>query len=364
MSDVVRKIIALSILIIGAGLIWVARSLQNEAEAAKNHIDSTISEAREHAASQDPRLKTAYREERGGWIYVHLEGDPATIGFQHGYELGPEIEDAFAAVSAGMVHSTRRDWPFFRRVAREMLWPKIDPEYQQELQGIAEGLAARTGSQLDVYDIAALNSFEEVPDYYVPWLNKQGKTAEAPNLKSPGNCSAFVATGSWTKDGQIVIAHNNWTNYVNGERWRIIFDIRPTSGYRILMDGFPGVIASDDDFGINSDGLMVTETTITQVIDVTVTRESTTTTSTSTTTSTTTTTIATQPGSAQPPTASQASQSLAPAHASPPATAAAAPPALSHTGAPIVFELVLAALLLAVGGLILGRRRLFRRRRA
>jgi len=25
-------------------------------------------------------------------------------------------------------------------------------------------------------------------------------------------------------------------------------------GYRILMDGFPGVIASDDDFGINSDG--------------------------------------------------------------------------------------------------------------
>ncbi len=27
---------------------------------------------------------------------------------------------------------------------------------------------------------------------------------------------------------------------------------------------FPGVIASDDDFGINSDGLMVTETTITQ----------------------------------------------------------------------------------------------------
>ena len=264
MSDVVRKIIALSILIIGAGLIWVARSLQNEAEAAKNHIDSTISEAREHAASQDPRLKTAYREERGGWIYVHLEGDPATIGFQHGYELGPEIEDAFAAVSAGMVHSTRRDWPFFRRVAREMLWPKIDPEYQQELQGIAEGLAARTGSQLDVYDIAALNSFEEVPDYYVPWLNKQGKTAEAPNLKSPGNCSAFVATGSWTKDGQIVIAHNNWTSYMKGERWRIIFDIQPANGYRILMDGFPGVIASDDDFGINSDGLMVTETTITQ----------------------------------------------------------------------------------------------------
>jgi hypothetical protein len=264
MSDVVRKIIALSILIIGGAILWAVRSPQNEAEAAKNHIEATISEARERAASQDPRLQNAYREDRGGWVYVHLEGDPASIGFQHGYELAHEIEDAFAAVSAGMVHSTKRDWAFFREVAREQLWPKLDPEYQQELQGIAEGLNSRTGSQLDVYDIVALNSFEEVPDYYVPWLDKQQKTPNAPNLKSPGNCSAFVATGSWTKDGQIVIAHNNWTSYMNGERWRIIFDIQPTNGYRILMDGFPGVIASDDDFGINSDGLMVTETTITQ----------------------------------------------------------------------------------------------------
>ena len=106
------------------------------------------------------------------------------------------------AVSANMMHNTNRDWPFFRQVAREILWPKIDSEYQQELQGIAEGLNARTGSPLDVYDIVAMNSFEEVPDYYVPWLNKQEKAANPPKLKSPGNCSAFVATGSWTKDGQ------------------------------------------------------------------------------------------------------------------------------------------------------------------
>jgi hypothetical protein len=264
MSDVLRKIIALTILVIGGVLLWIARSPQNEADAAKNHIDLTISDARMRAASEDPRLKHAYRNERGGWIYVHLEGAPSTVGFQHGYWLGPEIEDAFAAVSLDMTHSTLRDWPFFRKVAREMLWPKIDPEYQQELQGIAEGLSARTGSQLDVYDIVAFNSFEEVPDYYVPWLNKQQNTPNAPNLKSPGNCSAFVATGSWTKDSQIVIAHNNWTGYMKGERWQIVFDIQPTNGYRILMDGFPGVIASDDDFGINSDGLMVTETTITQ----------------------------------------------------------------------------------------------------
>ncbi len=264
MSDVTRKVIALSILILGAGLLWAGRRSSDEAATAKNEMDATIRQARERAASSDPRLRNAYRFERGGWVYIHLEGDPSSIGFQHGFLLAEEIADAFPAVSTAMMHSTKRDWAFFREVARAQLWPKLDPEYQQELQGIAEGLSARTGSSLDVYDIVALNSFEEVPDYYVPWLDKREKRPNAPNLKSPGNCSAFVATGSWTKDGQIVIAHNNWTSYLNGERWRIIFDIQPTHGYRILMDGFPGVIASDDDFGINSDGLMVTETTITQ----------------------------------------------------------------------------------------------------
>ncbi|MFZ3188317.1 MAG: C45 family peptidase, partial [Candidatus Sulfotelmatobacter sp.] len=79
-----------------------------------------------------------------------------------------------------------------------------------------------------------------------------------------GNCSAFIATGAYTKDHQIVIAHNNWTSYLAGERWVVIFDILPRHGQRILMDGFPGVITSDDDFGVNAAGIMITETTMAQ----------------------------------------------------------------------------------------------------
>ena len=99
-----------------------------------------------------------------------------------------------------------------------MLWPHIDAEYQQELQGIAEGLKAH-GVDLDVDDIVALNAFEELPGYYVPWFDKQQTSAAGarPKLTSaPGNCSAFIATGSYTKDHQIVIAHNNWTSYLAG----------------------------------------------------------------------------------------------------------------------------------------------------
>lgn len=220
------------------------------------------------AGPSDPRLEKAYRFQQGGWTYVHLEGSPSDIGFQHGYLLAPEIADAFAAIKLMDTHDTQRDWEFFRKTAREMLWPHIDAEYQQELQGITDGVKAH-GVVLDLYDIVALNAFEEVPDYYVPWLNKQGqikeeKQARAPKLKAPGHCSAFIATGAYTKDHQIVIAHNNWTGYLDGERWVIIFDIVPQHGQRILMDGFPGVITSDDDFGVNAAGMMITETTITQ----------------------------------------------------------------------------------------------------
>jgi hypothetical protein len=264
MSEGIRRVVAFAILIVGAALLWFVAPSTSETESSKQDMATAVEKSRQEVASHDPRLKGAQRFERSGWIYVHVEGDPATIGFQHGFLLADEINDAFPAVSTGMMHATGRNWAFFRQAAREMLWPKIDAEYQQELEGIVEGLNARKPSNLDVYDIVAFNAFEELPDYYVPWLDKQNKTANAPKLKSPGNCSAFVATGSWTKDGKIVIAHNNWTSFMNGERWRIIFDIQPTSGHRILMDGFPGVIASDDDFGINDDGLMVTETTITQ----------------------------------------------------------------------------------------------------
>ena len=135
------------------------------------------------------------------------------------------------------------------------------PEYQREIDGIV-GRFEIQGVEADRWDLVALNANQELPFYYVPWLDR--KAGKPPVAHAPGNCSAFVATGSYTKDGRIVMGHNAWTNYVLGPRWNVIFDIKPASGSRFIMDGLPGVIASDDDFGINAAGIMVTETTITQ----------------------------------------------------------------------------------------------------
>ena len=43
------------------------------------------------APADDALLAKSYRFESGGWIYVHLEGSPHDIGYQHGYLLAPEI---------------------------------------------------------------------------------------------------------------------------------------------------------------------------------------------------------------------------------------------------------------------------------
>jgi len=208
----------------------------------------------------DPRLRKATRSgERNGWIQVHLEGKPAEIGFQHGALLATEIKDTFQAVSTEMVHEEKKDWAFFRKTAEEVLWPHVEAEYREELNGIVEGLKNK-GVKLDLWDVVALNAWLELP-YYDKWYDKRAGTAS--NSAGPGDhCSAFVATGSYTKDHRVVIAHNNWTSYSSGERWNIIFDITPAQGSRILMDGMPGLIHSGDDFGINAAGMMITETTI------------------------------------------------------------------------------------------------------
>ena len=212
--------------------------------------------------SKDSRLAGAYRFDKNGWTYIHLEGTPEQIGYQHGYLLASEIDDNIKSTAFLLTHESGKDWAFYRNAAKTMFWPKIDTEYQEEITGIVEGLAAK-GKTYDVYDLVALNGNIELSQYYVPYLANLTKPGSA-NNKAPGNCSAFIATGSYTTDGKIAIGHNNWTAYMQGERWNVVADIVPVKGNHIFMDMMPGFIHSGDDFAINGGGLLITETTITQ----------------------------------------------------------------------------------------------------
>ena len=207
-------------------------------------------------------LAKATRVDTNGWISVHLEGTPREIGFQHGWLLAPEIDDLMRALAHFLEGSTKRDWAFFRAAAERMFWPKLEPEYQEEIEGIVSGVRARLPRlSYDRVDITVLNGWIELAWYYVPYLDELARKGAGDN-KAPGYCSAFIATGSWTEGGQIVVGHNNWVDYIIGSRWNVIADIVPAAGQRILMDCLPGGIHSGDDFVMNGAGLVYTETTM------------------------------------------------------------------------------------------------------
>jgi hypothetical protein len=217
-----------------------------------------------NAKKVTPELKNSFREDKNGWIFIHLEGAPGEIGFQQGYLLAFEIDDALQMFAFYLERATGRDWKFYRDAAEKIFWPKIEKEYQEEVEGIAAGLNARLKEKrYDRFDITALNGWIELAMYYVPYLDEKAKEG-AGNNRAPSSCSAFIATGSYTDDGQIVIGHNAWVDYIVGERWDIIADIVPEKGFRIFMDSFPGYIHSGDDFVLNSAGILYTETTISQ----------------------------------------------------------------------------------------------------
>ena len=202
------------------------------------------------------------RSEKNGWILLHLEGSPREIGRQHGTLLAPEIDDALKTIAHFLAGSTKEPWSFYRQAAERMFWPQLDQEYREEIEGIVDGLRSR-GMTYDRADITALNGWMELALYYVPALAAKLKADSLAN-RAPGNCSGFIATGSYTADGKIVMAHNSWVDYIVGERWNIIADIVPARGHRIFMDSYPGFIHSGDDFAENDAGILITETTITQ----------------------------------------------------------------------------------------------------
>src|SRR5215471_9110284 len=68
------------------------------------------------------------RFERQGWVYVHLEGAPDRIGYQHGSLLSKEIDDLLRVMKPFLERQSKHDWNFYRASAEKMLWPGIDRE--------------------------------------------------------------------------------------------------------------------------------------------------------------------------------------------------------------------------------------------
>jgi hypothetical protein len=203
-------------------------------------------------------ISKANRHEKNGWIYLHIEGAPRERGFQHGYLLANEIKEALRVIKKVWEYQTATDWPWLMERAAKMFTTKIDSENIKEIDGIVEGMkAASISTTRD--ELVTYNGWKELLWYWWPTV----KDSVSPNTPEPmkESCSAFIATGRLTVDGQIVLGHNTWDDYYIPQN-NVIIDIVPTSGHRIFMQTAAGLIHSTTDFFITDAGLVGSETTI------------------------------------------------------------------------------------------------------
>jgi hypothetical protein len=207
---------------------------------------------------QQAWLAKAKRFERAGWIYLHTEGEPRPRGFQHGYLLAREIADGLRTTRVAWEHQSAMDWHYLVDHATALFVPKIDAENLAELDGIAEGARA-AGVEVSRNEIITYNGIIELSDYWWPTELKKIKDAPPPPVRQ--SCSSFVATGTCTTDGNIVLGHNTMQGY-DDVFPLVIQDIVPARGHRIFWQTTAGWIHSGTDFFITDAGIAGSETTI------------------------------------------------------------------------------------------------------
>ncbi|HEV8544345.1 MAG TPA: hypothetical protein VGR78_18300, partial [Verrucomicrobiae bacterium] len=82
---------------------------------------SLISTAANGRASSSPQssLARAKRSEKNGWTFLHIEGAPRELGFQHGYLLASEIKESIRTTRVSWEYQSGMDWNWLAKRAGE-----------------------------------------------------------------------------------------------------------------------------------------------------------------------------------------------------------------------------------------------------
>ena len=102
----------------------------------------TAAEIESKADFQQTVLDKAYRHEKAGWVYLHIEGSARERGYQHGFLLAREISTGIEAMRGDWEFRSATEWDWLAEKASAMFEGKVDLENLAELDGIVEGLLA------------------------------------------------------------------------------------------------------------------------------------------------------------------------------------------------------------------------------
>lgn len=219
-----------------------------------------------------------FRYEDGGWINVHIEGAPYERGHQYGQLVGADLARFVEKLAIQKdKEDPGRGWSHARTLADALMLRKFDPEFLEEMKGIADGAAAAgakfRGRNLDLLDVVTANSDIDLGELEAatrvtasPLSGRTFQKAEdeAARGGKGDHCSSFVATRSATRDGRFVMGQMfMWGGYT-GVEWNVMLDVQPAKGHRFVMQTFPGGISSGTDWYVNDAGVVIGETTVAQ----------------------------------------------------------------------------------------------------
>jgi len=191
---------------------------------------------------------------RHGWRMVRVEGDAKTRGFQHGVQLSEDLRRLLDAFPAILSRSFDVDLDTYiekcNSLAKHIFRTRCK-EWAEELDAICEGTLSK--------------GVVVSPDFLFGWnmYLSMFEIFKKPGKKRPdARCSAFLATGSATTHGQIVMAHNTHCDFMEAPFFNVVMHVVPSKGHAFVMQTGPGLLCSATDWFISKSGLIGCETTI------------------------------------------------------------------------------------------------------
>jgi hypothetical protein len=208
--------------------------------------------------------KKYMKKHKSGWLIVDIHGTPQEIGYQHGWTLAAEIVKCIQKLKYYVQSKLKTPYDKYVHDCVKSMKSIIENDYGDiytEMVYIAQGVNDRLFSssenqhKISFEDILAWNALLSMESMY-----GDDKTSQEEQ-----RCSAFIATGSATEDGQIVMTHNTHCPLLFGSVSNVIMKIRPEKGYAFTMQTCAGLVCSSMDWFLCSSGIIGCETTISQI---------------------------------------------------------------------------------------------------
>ena len=221
-------------------------------------MKSVNKKPRKHANTHKKRGVT---ENKDGWIHLEVGGTPYEIGFAHGTLLRRHFAQVLKVLPFNVAQELKIPYADYLRDCKRLFSPILDDDewffIKEELRGIVAG-AAMKGVTYDF--LVAWNSYLSMCTYY----EKNHNSDNAKEPKNHGRCCAFIATGSATKTGEIVMAHNTHSDFATGFVLNVIMKVKPSlpGSVAFVMQTAPGLICSSSDWFLCENGIIGCETTI------------------------------------------------------------------------------------------------------